>query len=96
VTIGIYRRWGKELVQHARTVDLVGPGGLLTGLTKTVLETTLDVELTEHLGYDNHDPASRGSGNSRNGSRDPPTRSSLHLIRRPVIRIGPGLLSTLQ
>jgi putative transposase len=61
----------QELVQRARTegVDLVGPGGLLTGLTKTVLETALDVELTEHLGYDKHDPAGRGSGNSRNGSR---------------------------
>ena len=59
------------LVQRARTegVDLVGPGGLLTGLTKTVLETALDVELSEHLGYDKHDPAGRGSGNSRNGAR---------------------------
>src|SRR3954466_2379442 len=61
----------QELVQRARTegVDLVGPGGLLTGLTKTVLETALDVELSEHLGYDKHDPAGRGSGNSRNGTR---------------------------
>ena len=41
-----------ELVERARTegVELVGPGGLLTGLTKTVLETALDVELAEHLG----------------------------------------------
>jgi transposase-like protein len=61
----------QELVQRARTegVDLVGPGGLLTGLTKTVLETALDVELSEHLGYDKHDPVGRGSGNSRNGTR---------------------------
>ena len=29
---------------------LVGPGGLLTGLTKTVLETALEAEITEHLG----------------------------------------------
>jgi putative transposase len=60
-----------ELVERAKTegVDLVGPGGLLTGLTKTVLETALEAELTEHLGYDKHDPAGRGSGNSRNGSR---------------------------
>ncbi len=60
-----------ELVERAKTegVELIGPGGLLTGLTKTVLETALDVELTEHLGYDKHDPAGRGSGNSRNGTR---------------------------
>ena len=59
----------QELVQRARTegVDLVGPGGLLTGLTKTVLETALDVELSEHLGYDKHDPAGRGSGTPATG-----------------------------
>jgi len=39
------------------------------GLTKSVLETALDAEMTEHLGYDRHDPAGRGSGNSRNGTR---------------------------
>jgi len=33
-----------ELVEWARAdgVDLVGPGGLLAGLTKTVLETALE------------------------------------------------------
>jgi putative transposase len=38
-------------------------------LTKNVLETALDAEMAEHLGYDKHDPAGRGSGNSRNGTR---------------------------
>lgn len=47
----------------------MGPGGLLNRLTETVLETALDAEMTEHLGYDKHDPASRNSGNSRNGTR---------------------------
>jgi putative transposase len=50
-------------------VRLVGPGGLLAGLTKTVLETALEAELTEHLGYEPYDPAGHLSGNSRNGSR---------------------------
>jgi len=60
-----------ELVERARAegVGLVVPGGLLTGLTKTVLETALEVELTDHLGYDKHDPAGRNRENSRNGSR---------------------------
>src|SRR5829696_6460988 len=59
----------EELVERARVegIKLVGPGGLLTGLTKTVLETALEVEMGDHLGYDRHDPAGRGSGNSRNG-----------------------------
>ena len=60
-----------ELFERARTegVSLVGPGGLLSGLTKTVLEASLEAELSEHLGYEPHDPAGHNSGNSRNGSR---------------------------
>jgi putative transposase len=50
-------------------VELVGPGGLLNQLTKNVLETALDAEMTEHLGYEKHDPAGRTGGNSRNGTR---------------------------
>lgn len=49
-------------------VELVGPEGLLTQLTKTVLEKAMNVELADHLGYERGDPAGRGSGNSRNGS----------------------------
>jgi putative transposase len=61
----------QELVERARTegVDLVGPGGLLTDLTKTVLETALEAELDEHLGYPKHAVEGRNSGTSRNGSR---------------------------
>ena len=36
-------------------------------LRKNFIETALNAELDEHLGYDKHDPAGRGSGNSRNG-----------------------------
>lgn len=50
-------------------MELVGLNGLLNQLTKNVLETALDAEMSEHLGYDKHDPAGRGSGNSRNGTR---------------------------
>jgi transposase-like protein len=65
------RQSAQQLVEQARTegIDLVGPGGLLTGLTKTVLETALDAEMAEHLGYDKHDPAGRNGGNLRNGTR---------------------------
>jgi putative transposase len=61
----------RDLVARARAdgVELVGPGGLLTGLTKTVLETALEAEMSEHLGYDKHDPVGRNSQNSRNGTR---------------------------
>lgn len=50
-------------------VELMCPNGLLNQLTKNVLETALDAEMTEHLGYERHGAAGRGSGNSRNGTR---------------------------
>lgn len=61
----------RDLMERARAegVNLVGPGGLLSGLTKTVLETALEAELTEDLGYEPHEAAGRNSGNSRNGTR---------------------------
>ena len=65
------RRLAEQLLAQAKEqgVELVGPNGLLNQLTKHALETALDAEMTEHLGYDKHDPAGRGSGNSRNGTR---------------------------
>ena len=52
----------------AEGAELLGPDGLLSQVTKAVLERALDEELTDHLGYDRHDPVGRGSGNSRNGT----------------------------
>jgi len=59
------------LVRQARDsgVALTGPDGLLKALTKTVIETALDEEINEHLGYDKHAPEGRNRGNSRNGKR---------------------------
>jgi putative transposase len=61
----------REMVKSAkeRGLDITGPDGLLKLLTKTVLETALEEEMTDHLGYDKHDPAGRDGGNSRNGTR---------------------------
>ena len=62
-----------ELVRLAREqgLSLTGPDGLLKQLTKTVIETALEEELTGHLGNEKHDPAGQGagSGNVRNGTR---------------------------
>ena len=61
----------EQLVAQAREkgIELVGPNGLLSQLTKRVLETALEAEMSEHLGYDKHDPVGRNHGNSRNGVR---------------------------
>ena len=60
-----------QLVEQAKTdgISLIGPGGLLSDITKRVLETGLEVELTDHLGYEKHSAEGRNGGNSRNGSR---------------------------
>ncbi|WP_267965271.1 transposase [Streptomyces sp. NRRL F-5123] len=59
------------LVDRARSegLQLTGEGGLLQQLTKRVLESALEGEITDHLGYDKHDAEGRGSSNSRNGTR---------------------------
>jgi hypothetical protein len=44
-----------ELLAGARTEEeIAGPGGLLARLTKRLVERALEVELTEHLGYEPH------------------------------------------
>jgi putative transposase len=53
---------------QAEGIELLGPDGLLSQVTKAVLERALAEEMTSHLGYEKHDPAGRGSGNSRNGT----------------------------
>ncbi len=60
----------RELVRAARAkgVALTGPDGLLKALTKAVVETALEEEMSDHLGYDRHEPVGRNRGNSRNGS----------------------------
>jgi len=49
-------------------VELLGPEGLLAEVTKALMERMLKAELTFDLGYEEGDPAGRGSGNSRNGT----------------------------
>ncbi len=60
-----------QLVEQARSagLQLTGEGGLLQQLTKRVIESALEGEITDHLGYDKGDPAGKNGGNSRNGVR---------------------------
>ena len=53
---------------QAEGAGLLGPDGLLSQVTKALLERALAEEMTGHLGYDKHDPAGWGSGNNRNGT----------------------------
>ena len=44
-----------------RGLALTGPDRLLKQLTKTVIETALNEEMTGHRGYEKHDPAGQGA-----------------------------------
>jgi putative transposase len=61
----------RQLTERARAdgLQLTGEGGLLQRLTKLVVESSLEGELDDHLGYGKHDPVGRNTGNSRNGKR---------------------------
>jgi hypothetical protein len=57
-----------ELLAGAKSEEeIVGPGGLLSQLTERLGERAMEVELTDHLGYESHQEPPGGTGNTRNG-----------------------------
>ena len=48
--------------------EIAGPGGLLAELTKRLVERAMEVELTDHVGYEPHQEPPGGAGNTRNGT----------------------------
>ncbi len=48
--------------------EIAGPGGLLAELTKRLVERAMEVELTEHVGYEPHCEPPGGALNQRNGA----------------------------
>ncbi|MBT6048212.1 MAG: IS256 family transposase [Candidatus Scalindua sp.] len=57
----------EELTKDSTAEDILGESGLLKDLKKRLIETALDAEMTEHLGYEKNSTDGNGSGNSRNG-----------------------------
>ena len=76
------------LIDKARAdgLSLAGPDGLLSRITKTVLELALNAELDEHLGYEKGDPAGRGAGNQRNGRSQKTVHTDVGSVRVDVPR----------
>ena len=60
-----------QLVGEAQRPGLPvdGEGGLLAELTRLVVESALEGEITDHLGYDKHERGGSVDGNARNGTR---------------------------
>ena len=75
-----------------RGVELTGSNGLLTALTRQVLQTALEVEMSQHLGYDKHDPVGRNLGNSRNGSTPKTVTTEIGKVTVAVPRDRSGTL----
>ena len=61
----------RELVRaaQARGISFADTADGCESPDKTVVETALEEELADHLGYDKHDPVGRNRANSRNGRR---------------------------
>ncbi len=58
-----------ELLAGASTEEeIAGPGGLLAELTKRLVERAMEVELTDHVGYEPHCEPPGGTANTRNGT----------------------------
>ena len=71
-----------QLLAGARSEEeIVGPGGLLSQLTQRLVERALEVEITDHVGYERHQEPPGGVGNTRNGKG---TRKTLVTEHGPV------------
>ncbi len=58
-----------ELLAGASTEEeIAGPGGLLAELTRRLVERAMEVELTDHVGYEPHCEPPGGGANQRNGT----------------------------
>src|SRR3954469_9156493 len=58
-----------ELATAESIDDFFGKDGIFARLFSQTLETMLEAELSEHLGYERYEAKGRNSGNSRNGNR---------------------------
>ena len=80
----------EELSKISTIDDLLGKNGMIAGMLKPVIEELLQAEMSEHVGYEKHDPKGYLSGNSRNGSYKRTLRSSdgIFDIDMPRDRVG--------
>ena len=58
----------KLLADYKKPEDIIGDNGLLKQRTKALLERAMQAEMTDHLGYEKHDPAGKNSAHSSNGA----------------------------
>jgi transposase-like protein len=79
-----------------RGVELTGKGRASHALTRPVLQTALQVLMAQHVGYDKHDPAGRGSPNSRNGTTPKTIRTEIGEVTIDVPRDRAGTFTAVR
>lgn len=57
----------KSLVAGKSREEILGDGGILKGLVKSLIEAAMNAELDHHLGYEKHEKRPPDVSNSRNG-----------------------------
>lgn len=82
------REFAQQLVERAKAdgVSLVGPGGLLAGITRTVFESALDAELDAHLDTVGVDEETGRRANIRNGHGAKTVQTEVGPVRIQVPR----------
>lgn len=76
-----------EKIERAKTAeDLMSKDGAIKQLLKASMESMLEEELSEHLGYEKHSPAGKNSGNSRNGKSKKTIKSDQGKIELKIPR----------
>lgn len=66
--------------------QIMGENGLLKDLTKRIFERAMQVEMTDHLGYEKHSPDGNNTGNSRNGSYEKTVKGEFGSLKVTVPR----------
>lgn len=70
-----FNNLSEEMKKIKTQADFFGPDGLMKRMIKTTLETLLEVEMQQHLGYEKHAIEGHNTGNSRNGKTTKQIRS---------------------
>ncbi len=74
--MAIDREGIKKLIKESGVKSLEDYNALMKEISKEILETLLDEEMTDHLGYDKHDQKLKKTDNSRNGCNSKEVKSS--------------------
>jgi transposase-like protein len=82
----LFEQFKKDLSKAKTYKDLMGKGGAIKKLMKASIESMLEAEMTEHLGYEKNDPAGNNTGNSRNGKYPKNIQSDTGVIDLEVPR----------